>query len=179
MPHPAWPLSTLQTPRCRDARKTRSRPARYGFGQMRLSLTGTHQLGTTYSRVVWGLLGRRVPGRLVVGWPKRRGQRGRGRRAFRQAFAAGPDANSVQNGMAAVSAESTVWVLMRRLTSSRKCLALQLHILFQMRALRGGLVRPAPERPGDDACGLDALLCQAGGDAADFLERPADEAWRA
>jgi hypothetical protein len=42
-------LSTLQTPRCRDARKTRSQPARYGFGWMRLSLIGTHQLGMTYS----------------------------------------------------------------------------------------------------------------------------------
>ena len=31
-PRPAWPLSTLQTPRCRDARKTRSRPARYAGG---------------------------------------------------------------------------------------------------------------------------------------------------
>ena len=27
MPHPVQPLSTLRTPRCRDARKTRSRPA--------------------------------------------------------------------------------------------------------------------------------------------------------
>src|SRR5439155_13979714 len=27
IPHPVRPLSTLRTPRCRDARKTRSRPA--------------------------------------------------------------------------------------------------------------------------------------------------------
>jgi hypothetical protein len=39
-------------PRYRDARKTRSRPARYGFGQMRLSLIGTRQLGMTYSLVM-------------------------------------------------------------------------------------------------------------------------------
>jgi len=58
-------------------------------------------------------------------------------------------------------------------------LALQLHSSFQMRASRGSLMRPVPERPGDDACRLDAPLCQAGGNAADFLERLADEAWRA
>ena len=52
IPHPAWPLSTLQTPRCRDARKTRSRPARYGFDRMRLPLTGIHQLCMTYPRDV-------------------------------------------------------------------------------------------------------------------------------
>jgi hypothetical protein len=42
--HPARPLSTLQTPRCRDARKTRSRPARYGFGRIGLSPIGSFQL---------------------------------------------------------------------------------------------------------------------------------------
>src|SRR5206468_5237184 len=52
IPHPAWLLSTLRTPRYRDARKTRSRPARYGFGRMRLSLIGTRQLGMTYPLVV-------------------------------------------------------------------------------------------------------------------------------
>src|ERR1035437_3946877 len=34
------------------ARKTRSRPARYGFGQMRFSLIGIHQLRMTYSHPV-------------------------------------------------------------------------------------------------------------------------------
>ena len=42
-----------------------------------------------------------------------------------------------------------------------------------------GLMCPAPERPGDDVCGLDAALGQAGGDASEFLDRPADEVWRA
>ncbi len=39
----------------------------------------------------------------------------------REAFAAGPDAISAQNSMAAVSADgSTVWVLMRRLKGVSK-----------------------------------------------------------
>ena len=38
---------------------------------------------------------------------------------------------------------------------------------------------PAPKRPGDDVCGLDAALGQAGGNASEFLDRPADEVWRA
>jgi hypothetical protein len=49
IPHPVQPLSTLQTPRYRDAHKTRSQPARYGFDWMRLSLIGIHQLARTYS----------------------------------------------------------------------------------------------------------------------------------
>ncbi|MEF2553416.1 hypothetical protein VQ042_18975, partial [Aurantimonas sp. A2-1-M11] len=40
------------TPRYRDARKTWSRPARYGFDQIGLSPTGIHQLGMTYSALV-------------------------------------------------------------------------------------------------------------------------------
>ena len=48
-PHPAWLLSTLRTPRYHGARKTRSRPARYGFGRMRLSLTSHRQLFRTHS----------------------------------------------------------------------------------------------------------------------------------
>ncbi len=47
-----------------------------------------------------------------------------------------------------------------------------------MRALRGGLTRPSSNRLSDDVSWAGASLCQASGDAADFLERPADEAWR-
>src|SRR5215217_6607599 len=36
----------------------------------------------------------------------------------------------------------------------------------------------SPERPGDDVGGPDASLGEADGDAAEFLDRPAKEAWR-
>ncbi len=42
-----------------------------------------------------------------------------------------------------------------------------------------GLVRASPDGPGDDKGGLDASLRQACGDVADFLDRPANEGWRA
>ena len=42
--HPARPLSTLRTPRCHDARKTRFRPVRYDFGRIGLSPIGSFQL---------------------------------------------------------------------------------------------------------------------------------------
>jgi hypothetical protein len=48
-------------------------------------------------------------------------------------------------------------------------LALQLSF-FEVSALSGSLVRSAPERPCDDVCGLNALLSESGGDAADFLD---------
>jgi len=48
-----------------------------------------------------------------------------------------------------------------------------------MAALCCGLVSSSPERPSDDACGLDAALGEARGDAAEFLDRPADKGWRA
>jgi hypothetical protein len=48
-------------------------------------------------------------------------------------------------------------------------LALQLS-LFEVSALSGSLVSSAPERPCDDVCGLNALLSESGGDAADFLD---------
>jgi hypothetical protein len=38
-----------------------------------------------------------------------------------------------------------------------------------------GLMGAAPERPGNDTGGLDAPLCEFDGDAADFLDRPADQ----
>jgi hypothetical protein len=56
-------------------------------------------------------------------------------------------------------------------------LALQLHSVFQVRALCGGLMSPPPERPGNDMGRLDAPLRKPCGDAADFLRRPADEVW--
>src|SRR4051794_36394055 len=56
-------------------------------------------------------------------------------------------------------------------------LALQLHSMFQVRALCGGLMGPPPERPGNDMGRLNAPLRQPCGDAADFLRRPADEGW--
>src|SRR3954452_13131141 len=56
-------------------------------------------------------------------------------------------------------------------------LALQLHSALQVRVPCGGLVRPSPERPGDDVGGPDAPLREADGDAAEFLDRPADEVW--
>lgn len=38
-----------------------------------------------------------------------------------------------------------------------------------------GLMSASPERPCDDAGGLDAPLCELQGEAADFLDRPADQ----
>lgn len=38
-------------------------------------------------------------------------------------------------------------------------------------------MRSSPERPCDDAGRLNAALGQAGGDAAKFLDGPADERW--
>jgi hypothetical protein len=54
-------------------------------------------------------------------------------------------------------------------------LALQLHFLFEVRASCFGLVGAPPERPCDDKGGLDAPLRELDGDAADFLNRPADQ----
>src|SRR3954462_2928751 len=47
-----------------------------------------------------------------------------------------------------------------------------------MRTLCIGLVGASPAWPGDDAGRLDAPLGEPDGDAADLLERPADEAGR-
>src|SRR5918911_3372848 len=57
-------------------------------------------------------------------------------------------------------------------------LALQLRSLLQVRAPCGGLVRASPERPGDDVGGPDASLGEPDGDAAELLDRPADEVRR-
>ena len=56
-------------------------------------------------------------------------------------------------------------------------LALKLHFYLEVSALGCCLMRSSPERPGDDVGGLDASLGQFCGDAADFLDRPADP-WR-
>ena len=44
-----------------------------------------------------------------------------------------------------------------------------------MRFLCSGLMGPPPERPCDDVGGLDAILREALGYPADFLDRPTDE----
>ena len=62
-----------------------------------------------------------------------------------------------------------------RLGKKRYLSALQLHFLFEVCAPRFGLVCAPPERPCDDVGGLDAPLCELDGDAADFLDRPADQ----
>jgi hypothetical protein len=54
-------------------------------------------------------------------------------------------------------------------------LTLQLHSPFEMGAARFGLMGSSPERPCDDVRGLDAPLCKLDDDAADFLDRPADQ----
>ena len=59
-------------------------------------------------------------------------------------------------------------------------LTLQLRFLFELCALDMGeasigLMGSTPERPGDDVSGPDASLGELYGDAADFLDRPADE----
>ena len=54
-------------------------------------------------------------------------------------------------------------------------LALQLHFSFEMGAACFGLMGASPERPCDDVGGLDAPLGEPDGDAADFLDRPADQ----
>ncbi|MGC1582802.1 MAG: hypothetical protein WA766_15040, partial [Candidatus Acidiferrales bacterium] len=54
-------------------------------------------------------------------------------------------------------------------------LALQLRFPFEVCVARFGLVGATPERPCDDMGGLDAPLSKLDGDAADFLDRPADQ----
>ena len=54
-------------------------------------------------------------------------------------------------------------------------LTLQLHFVLEVRSLCFGLMSASPERPCDDASGLDAPLRELEGDATDFLDRPADQ----
>jgi len=49
-------------------------------------------------------------------------------------------------------------------------LALQLPFCFEVRALSGRLVSSSPARPCDDTRGLNSLLSESDGDAADFLD---------
>ena len=58
---------------------------------------------------------------------------------------------------------------------AKELLALQLHSPFEMGAARFGLMGSSPERPCDDVRGLDAPLCKLDDDAANFLDRPADQ----
>ena len=48
-------------------------------------------------------------------------------------------------------------------------LALQLHFLLEVRSFCFGLVSASPERPCDDASGLDTSLRELEGDTTDFL----------
>ena len=70
-----------------------------------------------------------------------------------------------------------VKVSMAALKAKAAKLALQLHSVFQVRALCGGLMGPPPERPSNDMGRLDAPLRKPRGDAADFLRRPVDKGW--
>jgi hypothetical protein len=59
-------------------------------------------------------------------------------------------------------------------------LTLQLRFLFELCALYVGdagfyLISSAPKRPSEGADGLDSSLGELYGDAADFLDEPADE----
>src|ERR1700733_8097237 len=54
-------------------------------------------------------------------------------------------------------------------------LALQFHFSLEVRSLCFGLVSASPERPCDDASGLDAAVRELEGDTTDFLDRPADQ----
>ena len=54
-------------------------------------------------------------------------------------------------------------------------LTLQLHFSLEVRSLCFGLVSASPERPCDNASGLDAALHELEGDTTDFLDRPADQ----
>jgi len=56
-------------------------------------------------------------------------------------------------------------------------LALQLPISLDMSFPSNGLMRASPDGPCNDVSGVDPSLRKADGDAADFLDRPADQ-WR-
>ena len=65
--------------------------------------------------------------------------------------------------------------LIRDAFAVRERLALQLHFSLEVRSLCFGLVSASPERPCDNASGLDAALHELEGDTTDFLDRPADQ----
>jgi len=60
---------------------------------------------------------------------------------------------------------------------SDRLLALQLHILLDMSFSSDSLMCASPDGPCNDVSGVDPSLRKADGDAADFLDRPADQ-WR-
>ena len=100
----------------------------------------------------------------------------------RQVLAAAASLNIISRAVSCDSAPLVRTVRCRTVANTlsigldvRCGLALQLLLSFQVRASCGGLMRPAPERPDDDVGGLDATSGQAGGDASEFLDRPADE----
>ena len=62
-----------------------------------------------------------------------------------------------------------------RSTYRKNSISLQLHLCLEVRLPRGGLVRPSPDGPGDNAGGLDAPQREQRGYAADFLNGPADK----
>jgi len=53
---------------------------------------------------------------------------------------------------------------------SGRTLTLQLPFCFKVRTLSGRLVSSSPARPCDDTRGLNSLLSESDGDAADFLD---------
>ena len=69
------------------------------------------------------------------------------------------------------------------LNALSQALALQLRFACEVCTLEMGttsigLVGAPPQRPCDDVSGLDAPVGELDGDAADFLDRPADQARR-
>ena len=60
-------------------------------------------------------------------------------------------------------------------TLSRLLLTLQLQFSPEMSLARVGLMGPAPRRPCKDIGVRDAPLSKLDGNAADFLDRPADQ----
>ena len=73
------------------------------------------------------------------------------------------------------NAEVRVQPFIQVLRGVTPVLALQLLFSFEMCVTRFGLMGASPERPCDDVGGLDAPLRELYGDAADFLDRPADQ----
>lgn len=71
--------------------------------------------------------------------------------------------------------EKVIELIARVTRVSVETLALQLRFCFDMCLLSRGLVRWSPERPGDYFSRLNLLSYKTGGDASDFLDRPADQ----
>src|SRR6516225_6855992 len=65
--------------------------------------------------------------------------------------------------------------LIRDAFAVRERLALQLHCSSEVSAASVGLVSSPPERPCENVVDRDAPLSELDSDAADFLDRPADQ----